>query len=267
MEVKKPVSTLQSIQQEIAQKKKAKRRAAIRRVLKWVFIVIAGFLLAFIVFLYDKSDYSKILNVHVENNQIVSDQEVIDEIGFEMGSSFYSFLSSSLEKNVPESSFIESIEVQKHWFNQAMTIHVTEKKVIGYRIVDFDGLIAQMIASDGSLRAIYEGELSLLQDLARFSRFEDEAALSELVDGISRTDPILYSNISEIIREPKSYDENYLKVLMADGVILYTSIYSLENLDAYTFTDIYNRLEDNRKCLVYDVFWRSMYAKPCQENE
>lgn len=263
MEQKRPVNTLQEIKSELKEQKQRTRKKKIKKILRVTFVFLTGILLATLVFLYDKSDYSKILSVDVIGNQYVMDQEVLDEIGFKPGASFYSFLSSSLENKVPEDSFVDSIKVTKHWFNQSMTIEVTEKKVIGYRITDKIELVAQ----DGSLKGLLTGQLSHLQDLVRFSGFNENAHLDPLVDGLSRVEPVLYSNISEIIRDPKTYDENYLKVMMADGVQLYTSIYSLESLDATTFTEIFNRMKENQKCLVYDVFWRSTYAKECESGQ
>jgi cell division septal protein FtsQ len=261
LDKKKPVSTIKSIQKEIQDKKKQRQQAALRKVLKWAFILVMGIGLALTVFLYEKSDYSKVNEVIVEGNYYVSDQEVINELDFELGTSFYKFLASNLEKKVPADSFVESINVTKHWFNQSMTIEVTEKKVIGYRLTDK----IEMIAIDGSIKGLLEGQFEFLRDLPRFSGFNDSAALEALVDGISRTDSVLYSNISEIVRSPKTYDENYIKAMMADGVQLHSSIYSLESLDAVTFTEIYNRLNEDQKCIVYDVFWRSTYVKPCEE--
>lgn len=263
MERQRVTNTFQDIQQDLRNKKLMAKRRKRRRILKIVFVFFTGILLAFIAFLYDKSDYSKIMQVEVTGNNYVLDQEVIDELGFETGTHFYSFLSSSLEKKVPENSFVESVDVIKHWFNQSMTLDVTEKEIIGYRWNQETDII-ELIAQDGSTKGLLEGQLSHLQDLARFTGFDSSESLEQLVDGISRTEPILYSNISEIIREPKTYDENYLRVMMADGVQLYTSIYSLESLDAETFRDIFNRLKEDQKCIVYDVFWRSTFARPCE---
>lgn len=261
MDKEKPVSTIKSIQKEIQDEKRLRQRAALRKVFKWLFILIMGIGLALGAFLYDKSEYSKINTVYVEDNVIVSDQEVIDALGFELGTSMYGFFASNLEANVPEDSFIEKVEITKHWFDQAMTIEVTEKRIIGYRLTDK----IEMIAVDGSIKGLLEGQFSFLQDLPRITGFNDQASLDALVDGVSRSDVVLYSNISEIVRSPKTYDENYIHVMMADGVQLHTSIYSLESLDAVTFTEIFNRLTQEQKCIVYDVFWRSTYAKPCEE--
>lgn len=263
MERQRVTNTFQDIQQDLRHKKQMAKRRKRRRFLKIVFVFFTGILLAFVAFLYDKSDYSKILTVDVIGNKYVLDQEVVDELEFETGAHFYSFLSSSLEKKVPEDSFVESVDVIKHWFNQSMTIDVTEKKVIGYRWNQETDII-ELIAHDGSTKGLLEGQLSHLQDLARFTGFDSQESLEQLVDGLARSEPILYSNISEIIRDPRTYDENYLKVMMADGVQLYTSIYSLESLDATTFRDIFNRLKEDQKCIVYDVFWRSTFARPCE---
>lgn len=266
MESKKRVNTLQSIQSELQEEKQRIKRTKRKRILKIAFVFLAGILLAFIAFLYDKSDYSKILDVYVDGNEYVTSQEVIDQLEIQTPVSFYSFLSSTLESKVPTDSFIESVDVDKHWFNQSMTLHVTEKKVIGYRWNQSQNT-TELIAVDGSIKTLLEGQFNLLQDLTRFTGFDQEDSLEALVDGLSRVDSVLYSNISEIIREPKTYDPNYLKVMMADGVVLYTSIYSLESLQATTFRDIFNRLNENQKCIVYDVFWQSTYAKPCENGE
>lgn len=259
------LNTLQEIQNEIQDKKRKRRKAAITNIVRWVFILVMGVGLAFAIFLYDKSDYSRVNTVYVTGNYYVSDQEVIDQLGFELGTSFYGFRSSNLENKVPEDSFIESINVTKHWFNQSMTIDVVEKKVVGYRITPER---IELVAIDGSIQALLDkSQFPFLQDLPRFSGFLDDEALAILVDGISRADTVLYSNISEIIREPKTYDENYIRVMLADGVQLHTSIYSLESLDAHTFTEIFNRLNEDQKCIVYDVFWRSTYAKPCEQAQ
>lgn len=258
---KRSNSTLHEIQKEIQEEKKKQRRMKQKKWMKWSSVLFTGFFLAGLVFLYTQSQFSKILSVDVTNNHYVSDAEVLSQVDFDLGTPFYSFWSSSLNDKIPDNSIIEEIKVTKHWLNQSMTIEVTEKEMVGYRILA-DRI--ELVASDGSTRGLLEGEMNLLFDLMRISGFSEDERLMELVGALSRGDKVLLSNISEIIRNPKTYDENYITVMMADGIELHTSIYSLEKLSASTFRDVFNRLDDNQNCIVYDVFWRSTYAKPCE---
>lgn len=259
---RRPVSPLQEIQSEIKEEKAKLKRERQRKWMRIFFIIITGVSLAFIVFLYDQSDYSKVNYVEIIGNHYLVEEEVIQELQIKTPVKLYSFLASDVEKKVPEKSLIEKVKVTKHWFNQSMTVEVTEKKLVGYRWNQDNDLI-ELIAHDGSTKGLRQGQFSFLEDLPRFTGFDTQEQLDSLVDGLSRVEPILYSNVSEIIRNPKTYDDLYLRVLMADGVQLYTSIYSFESLSAEMFTEIFNRLNENQKCIVYDVFWRSTYAKPC----
>lgn len=261
----KPVTSYDEIRSTIQQKAKLKKAQRRKRIFMSVFKVIVGVVLAVLLFAYHQSDFSKITKVYVSGNYYVTEQEVIDDLEIQLPTHFYSFLGSQLAKNIDEASLVESVKIEKNWLDQSMNIFVTEKKVLGY-VIDNTLDVINLVAADGSQRTLLSDELSNLNQLIRLTGFRADNLIS-LIEGLSRSDDVLLSNISEILHNPKSYDDNYLRVLMSEGIEIHSSVYSLEKLSATTYKEILNRLQPKQNCIVYDVFWKSAYAKPCQSTE
>lgn len=256
----KKVSTVQEIQQHIRKEKQIRKQVALKKMLRYVLLTVAAFVMALGLFWYHQSPYSRVNRLIIENNVYLSDEEVSEIINFKLGKQFYTFFTSSVENSIPKNTLIESIQASKNWLDQSMTITVKEKPIVGYKLSDK----IDLIASDGSVKSLYSDQVYLLKGLLRISGFDDEASLKELASALQRSDKVLLNNISEIIQDPRSYDEKFLRVMMSDGIVLSTSIYSLEKLDSDTFKEIVNNMKPTQKCVVYDVFWNASYSKECE---
>lgn len=254
----KKIDQFEEIQSAIRKKKQQRRDVQFRRILKIASLVGISFFLALALFLFDRSKYSRINHLIIEENKYLSDQEVVEILKFQPGIRLYGFLTSSFEKSIPKDSLIESIKANKNWFDQSMTIYVKEKPIVGYRLTDR----IELIAGDGTKKSLLTSQLVNLNGLIRLTDFSEEQ-LIELSGALLRADPILLSNVAEIIKDPKSYDLSYLKVMMGSGIELSTSMYSLEKLTANTYKEIVNHLGENQKCVVYDYFWVGSYSKEC----
>ena len=261
----KPITSYEEIRSKLKQKAKIKQAKRRRRILVFLLKAIIGVFLAVLLFMYHQSDFSKINKVIVSGNYYVSEQEVIEDLDFQTPVHFYSFLGSQLAKNIDPTSLVESVKIEKNWLNQSMNIIVTEKEVLGYVINNAQNTIS-LVAADGSQKTLLSNELSNLNQLIRLTGFTNEHLIS-LIDGLSRGDKVLLSNVSEIVRNPKTYDDNYLRVLMSEGIEIHSSIYSIEKLKATTYKEILNRLQPEQNCIVYDIFWKSAFAKPCHSSE
>lgn len=261
----KPITSYDKIRTKIKQEAKLKKAKRRNRILKFIFKVMIGITLAVLLFMYHQSDFSKINKVLVVGNHYVTQQEIMDDLEFQTPVHFYSFFGSQLEKRIDPSSLVKSVKINKNWLDQSMDIIVEEKEVLGYVINNQQNTI-NLIAADGSQRTLLSDELSNLNQLIRLTGFDTEQ-LVLLIDGLSRGDDVLLSNISEIVRNPKTYDDNYLRVLMSEGIEIHSSVYSLEKLSAITYKEILNRLQPEQNCIVYDVFWKSAFAKPCHSTE
>lgn len=256
------VANVKAIRASIKEKKRIRQRQRIMRIFKVLTIIVISFSLAVLLYWFDHSKYSRVNTVYVKDNVFLSDEEVKEIVNFPIGIRMYGFFASDLANKIPKDTIIEKISINRHWLNQAVTISVQEKHIVGYLLTDK----IQLVAYDGSQKSLLVDQMGLLKGLPRITGFSDQQ-LVELASALARSDVVLFGNIAEIIRDPRSYDDNYLKVMMASGIVLNTSIYSLENLDAFTYKEIVNHLQPNQRCVVYDVFWKGSYSRECDSSQ
>lgn len=234
----------------ILQRKKRKQRLI-------KFFIICGLLILIILGLaFYFSPLSKIVSINVHEGNIYSKKDLENSLILKTNDSLL-----FIDKNKifsKDLAFIDSVNIKVDFFKRSIDINVNEKEIIGYFLTSK----INVFSLDGSITIIDDNKTSLIANKVRVSNF-DKNTLLKLIDSIKNSDPILYSNISEIILEPKSYDESYLKLIMQDGVIVYTSIHSFESLKINLYKDMLNLLSDDYRCIKYDVFMKNAYAFKC----
>ena len=234
----------------ILQQKKRKQRLI-------KFFIIFGLLILIILGLaFHFSSFSKIASINIHEGNIYSKNELENSLLLKKNDSLL-FVDKNKIFN-KDLAFIDSVNVKVDFFKRSVDINIKEKEVIGYFLTSK----INVFSLDGSIAIIDDNKTALIANKVRVSNF-DKNTLLKLIDSIKNSDPIFYNNISEIILDPKSYDESYLKLIMQDGVIVYTSIHSFESLKINLYKDMLNLLSDEYRCIKYDVFMKNAYAFKC----
>ena len=101
--------------------KKVKKRVKLKLIPVLFFIGVSIGLYFLFSFLIE----TKIKNIVIYNNVLLTDQEIIELAGIENYPSFYKTLNKTIKKNIKQSSFIKDVKVKKKLFN-VLELHIEE---------------------------------------------------------------------------------------------------------------------------------------------
>ena len=192
-----------------------------------IFLVILFFtvLIGFIFLLLGAYVFeTKIKTIVVHDNNILTDEEIIALAELENYPNFYLTTSSSIEKNIEKSDFIEKVEVKKNLFFE-VDIYVTENKPLFIRedtgkIVFQDG---QEIANSN--------EYNL--DIPHLVNYVPDTKYSDLLKKMDSINYKIVKKISDIRYYPNKYDEDRFLLYMNDSNRVYINLPKFKSLNKY----------------------------------
>lgn len=192
-----------------------------------IFLVILFFtvLIGFIFLLLGAYVFeTKIKTIVVHDNNILTDEEIIALAELENYPNFYLTTSSSIEKNIEKSDFIEKVEVKKNLFFE-VDIYVTENKPLFIR-EDTDKIVFQ----DGQEIA-NSNEYNL--DIPHLVNYVPDTKYSDLLKKMDSINYKIVKKISDIRYYPNKYDEDRFLLYMNDSNRVYINLPKFKSLNKY----------------------------------
>lgn len=192
-----------------------------------IFLVILFFtvLIGFIFLLLGAYVFeTKIKTIVVHDNNILTDEEIIALAELENYPNFYLTTSSSIEKNIEKSDFIEKAEVKKNLFFE-VDIYVTENKPLFIR-EDTDKIVFQ----DGQEIA-NSNEYNL--DIPHLVNYVPDTKYSDLLKKMDSINYKIVKKISDIRYYPNKYDEDRFLLYMNDSNRVYINLPKFKSLNKY----------------------------------
>jgi len=163
---------------------------------------------------------SNIRNIHIIDNQYLTDQEIIDIARLTDYPSFFQTPSFAIRNRLLASDFIKDVRVRKGWYNR-VTIYVTENR--------------PLLSKDNYL-VLEDG--TLVEDNGNFSvprlvNHVPDIQFSVLVESLSEIQVSILRKISEIEYTPNEIDDRRFLLHMNDGNIVYVNLDRFERIDQY----------------------------------
>ncbi len=197
-------------------------------------IVIAG-----IVFLIDVLLDTRIENIVIKGNKIVSDQQIIDEAGLSNYPSFYKTTSYSIKKALEKNSFIKNVKVKRSFYH-VLTIEVEEYKVLLKK------------ETNGKLVLENMSEVTTDQEMPytvpRLINEVPKAKYKELLKNLLKVKKNVRSSISEFYYDPNEFDKDRFLLYMDDGNSVYLTLTKFRMINYYN--DVLPQL-DGKKGILY----------------
>ena len=197
-----------------------------------IFIFIAVILYFGIKYLSD----TKIKNIYILGNNLLSDQEIIELAGIENYPSFYKTLSKNIKNNIKKSPFIKSVTIKKKFFN-----------VLEINIEEYTPLFImnnELVLENGSKAPLKNIKVPIS------SKISDDDIYNKLVKAMMKVKSNIRGNISEIIYSPTEYDKTRFLFYMDDGNHIYINTGKIENINYYD--EIYPTLNNKKGTLYLD---------------
>ena len=216
-------------------KKKKKRRVKLKNILIF-FLILIG-----IIRIFYYAIKMPIHNIYIENNEIVSDDEVIKLAKLENYPSFLLTKKSDMEKNIKKNQYIEDVKIQKKFGNiilisvkeyQAVTI-IKEKKLL--------------LSNGLEIENTYD-----LSDIpVLVNEIEDKKVYRNFAKKLGLIKKDILRQISQIEYNPSEVDKERFLLYMSDGNIVYITLTKITKLNKYN--QIKDKLEGKTGIIYLDA--------------
>lgn len=216
----------------MAKKMKKKKKLKILPIL--VFLLIIFFVFIFVKFLLN----SKIKNIYIYDNNLLSDQTIIELAKLETYPSFLKTSSSSIKKNIQKNQLVKDVKIKKKLFNQ---VHIyIEEKIVLFQTKD-----KKIVLDDKS-----EIEYQEFVGVPILLNYVPDTIYADFIKEMSQLKENIRREISEIEYAPNNYDEARFLLYMNDGNYVYLTLTKFDSLNYYN--EVYATLGGKKGILYLD---------------
>ena len=182
---------------------------------------------------------TKVKNIIITGNEVLSDDEIIDLAGLTNYPSFYKTLNITMKNNITKETLIKSVNINRKFY------HIIEIKVEEYKIL-------YKREDNGKYVLENNKEITLSKRTPyTIPRLINEIPTNKLdifIKYFKRIDLNLREKISEINYVRNEFDDDRFLLYMDDGNSVYMTITKFERLNYYN--DVLPQL-DGRKGILY----------------
>lgn len=218
-------------------KKKRKRR---RQIQLGVFIGVI--LLVILILLYMFTDISKVDQVDIKGEEIVSKNDIEKALDIKKDSRIYNIPVSDMKSKIEEIDGLKSVEIKRHFPND-LTVNVNEYETIG--LVKEKKRYVPLLENGKTIKNL---STDLPIDVPILNDFSSKK-LNKLIPELKKVKPKVKSMISEINYKPGENNQNRIQLFMTDNVEVVGDIQTFANKINY-YPSISDKLErDNSGAL------------------
>ena len=204
-------------------KKKRKRRTNMKFTL-----LVTLFVAVILLLLYFQSSASKISNIQIEGESLLTEAQYLDAMNIQVGQSFWSFTKKDIKASLNELDWVKEVKVERKWPNK-LSISITEWRKVAYIS---EQQVFYPLLENGF---VYEqsDELQLV-DAPIFVNFKDEKTRKKILRQLADLKPEVLALISQISAIPTEADPYAIQLFMNDGYEVRAEIATLaEKLNYY----------------------------------
>lgn len=196
-----------SIEDRIPKLKEQRKKKANRRIVTLLFL----FFMLILSILYFNSPYSKIGEIHVEGNYLVTKEEIISLSNLTDKTVLFNLNKAEIAERILTIPTIKDVEISMRFPNK-VTLTIEEQKILGY------------LQENGTISPFLENGIVVKQNPTNaptigpvLQNFNDSNIRSLLADALKEMPEEIRHSISEIIYTPKETDEYSITAFMNDG--------------------------------------------------
>lgn len=182
---------------------------------------------------------TRIENIVIKGNKIVTDQQIIDEAGLSNYPSFYKTTSYNIKKALEKNSFIKEVKIKRSFYH-VITIEVSEYKVLLKK------------ETTGKLVLENMNEVTTDQEIPytvpRLVNDVPKDKYSKLLKNLLKVKKSVRSSISEFYYDPNEFDKDRFLLYMDDGNSVYLTLTKFRMINYYN--DVLPQL-DGKKGILY----------------
>ena len=203
----------------------------------FIFIIVIAVIVFVCLFILD----TKVKNIIIRGNEVLSDDDVIELAGLTDYPSFYKTLNLTMKNNIKENPLIKSVDINRSFY------HVIEIDVKEYEIL-------YKREDNGKYVLENKDEITLDKEMPytipRLINEIPNKILNRFIKYYKRVDLSIREKISEIKYNPNEFDEDRFLLYMDDGNSVYITITKFERLNYYN--DVLPQLDGKKGYLYLD---------------
>lgn len=201
----------------------------------FVKLVLVLLIMYIIGFLCYKVAISRITNIYIKNNNILTDQEVIDASGLRNYPSFILTTNYSIKNKLLKNDLVKKVKVKKGLWGKVY-INIEEYKPLF--------IYEDKVILDNKNKVDLDISLPILVNKV------DDEILDKLISKYESINDEIKLMISEIKYDPNDIDKERFLFTMNDGNYVYITLYKLSSIDEYL--KITSTLKDKKGILYLD---------------
>lgn len=194
--------------------KTKKRKIRYDRII--IFLIILIIIFSFFSYFFNL----KITNIYILNNNILSDQKIIEFAELSDYPSTFQNLSFQIENRIKNNIYVKDVNVTKKWFTQVY-IDITENRPLFYYEYN-----KKTILSD-------KRETTDFHAVPTVINYITDSYYDKFIEEMNKLDESILSRISEIKFYPNEVDDNRFLLTMSDGNYVYVNISTFNKLNKY----------------------------------
>lgn len=207
-----------------------------RRKIKYKNVTLMLFILVILLGICFFITSTRIKNIYIEGNSILTDQQIIDECGIRDYPKIISINRKKMESNLKDNPYIEDVSIKYSNLMREVKITIKENRpLLYYQYED-----AYLLSNGKRIKDKYS--------LPTLINQTPEDILEKLLKKIYKLDENILGRISEIKYSPSKVNDNLFYLTMNDGNQVYVDFNTFNKLENYP--DFIKGL-DNRKGILH----------------
>ncbi|HET6785527.1 MAG TPA: FtsQ-type POTRA domain-containing protein [Erysipelotrichaceae bacterium] len=249
------MTNIPSVDELISESRNEKLKSRKKKIIKVLLTIIGIFIVVGIGYYYFFQRNSSIEKIKLQGNTNVT-QSVVES----------SINSLKSKYNLLDFGFILSEELESNPLIKSLQMKYSKGNELLITIEEF-GVLAYLnnqqsvLLENGKLYSFNEFEPISINELIFVNGYDDELAYTRLASSLNELTSSTKLMISEIIQDEKSYDVYYAKLIMYDGITVYTSLSTINVLEDYA--SIRQALNPEHACIAIDEIKAVPYSFSC----
>lgn len=182
---------------------------------------------------------TKIKNIVITGNEILSDQQILELANLTNYPSFYKNTNTKIEKAIEKNPFVKKVTVKKSFYH-VLTIKIKEYQILFKK--EQDGKVVlenkQELATEQPIKGA----------LPRLINYVPNTKYDAFIKGMKQVNPEIKQKISEISYLPNDYDKDRFLLYMDDGNSVYLTLTKFKMINYYN--EVLPQL-DGKKGILY----------------
>lgn len=249
------MTNVPSVDELISESRNEKLKHRKKKIIKFSLTLICLVSIGLSIYFYVNNQSMHINKIEISGNVNISN-DVIKK----------SIINAKSKYNILDFGFILSSELELNPLLKSIKLEYTKRNEIKveieeYQVLAFIDDLNRVLIENGDTYSFDEFEPISINQLIYVNGYTDKLANNRLAKALNTLSASTKLMISEIVQEEKSYDVYYAKLIMYDGIIVYSSLNTLNVLEDYA--SIRSALNPEHTCIAIDEIKSVPYSFSC----